>query len=200
MLPSAAGVIDPLLSTGFPLTLLGIGRLLELLEGTSEGAEREAALALMRRSRRSNWTRPSSWSPRSTLNMSDVPLFKRLSLLYFAAASFSEAARRLGRSELAPGFLLHAHSAIRPRASGVCGAGDGIAARAPPRRAARIASTARSNRSISRGCSIAPAATGTRVLSDDLLGSASKLDSTVEEIHRLLERCGFVSSRETKIL
>jgi tetracycline 7-halogenase / FADH2 O2-dependent halogenase len=32
LLPSAAGVIDPLLSTGFPLTLLGIGRLLDLLE------------------------------------------------------------------------------------------------------------------------------------------------------------------------
>ena len=44
MLPSAAGVIDPLLSTGFPLTLLGIGRLLELLESTSEGSERETAL------------------------------------------------------------------------------------------------------------------------------------------------------------
>ena len=29
LLPSAAGVIDPLLSTGFPLTLLGLSRLLE---------------------------------------------------------------------------------------------------------------------------------------------------------------------------
>ena len=32
LLPSAAGVIDPLLSTGFPLTLLGISRLLDVLE------------------------------------------------------------------------------------------------------------------------------------------------------------------------
>jgi hypothetical protein len=38
------------------------------------------------------------------------------------------------------------------------------------------------------------------MLSDDLLGAASKLGSTVEEVHRLLERCGFVSSGETKIL
>src|SRR4029079_10716868 len=38
MLPSAAGVIDPLLSTGFPLTLLGITRLLEILQSTSQGA------------------------------------------------------------------------------------------------------------------------------------------------------------------
>ena len=42
-------------------------------------------------------------------SMADPALFKRLSLLYFAAASYSEAARRLGRPELAPGFLLHAH-------------------------------------------------------------------------------------------
>ena len=37
LLPSAAGVIDPLLSTGFPLTLLGILRLVDLLERTSPG-------------------------------------------------------------------------------------------------------------------------------------------------------------------
>src|SRR5262249_55772184 len=35
LLPSAAGVIDPLLSTGFPLNLLGLGRLLEILERDS---------------------------------------------------------------------------------------------------------------------------------------------------------------------
>ena len=45
LLPSAAGVIDPLLSTGFPLTLLGIGRLARVLEETSPGSAREAALA-----------------------------------------------------------------------------------------------------------------------------------------------------------
>ena len=44
LLPSAAGVIDPLLSTGFPLTLLGIGRLLDVLGQTAPGAQREAAL------------------------------------------------------------------------------------------------------------------------------------------------------------
>ncbi len=44
LLPSAAGVIDPLLSTGFPLTLLGITRLLDVLEHTAEGPERDAGL------------------------------------------------------------------------------------------------------------------------------------------------------------
>ena len=41
LLPSAAGVIDPLLSTGFPLTLLGILRLVDLLGRTSPGPERD---------------------------------------------------------------------------------------------------------------------------------------------------------------
>ena len=46
--------------------------------------------------------------------MSDVPLFKRLTALYFAAASYSEAARRLNKPHLAPGFLLHAHPTFGP--------------------------------------------------------------------------------------
>src|SRR5204863_8740316 len=45
LLPSAAGVIDPLLSTGFPLTLLGLTRLLDVLERTQPGPIRDAALA-----------------------------------------------------------------------------------------------------------------------------------------------------------
>ena len=45
--------------------------------------------------------------------MADPPLFKRLGLLYFAAASFSEAARRLGRPALAPGFLLSRARGLR---------------------------------------------------------------------------------------
>jgi len=32
LLPSAAGFVDPLLSTGFPVTLLGVGRLAKILE------------------------------------------------------------------------------------------------------------------------------------------------------------------------
>ena len=43
---------------------------------------------------------------------SSLTLFKRLSLMYFAAASYAEAARRLDKPELAPGFLLHGHPAF----------------------------------------------------------------------------------------
>ena len=51
--PSAAAFVDPLLSTGFPLTLLGILRLVDLLERTSHSGgrpEREAALLAYERS------------------------------------------------------------------------------------------------------------------------------------------------------
>src|SRR5690606_35486269 len=44
LLPSAAGVIDPLLSTGFQLALLGIERLVDALATTAPGPDRKAAL------------------------------------------------------------------------------------------------------------------------------------------------------------
>ena len=47
-------------------------------------------------------------------NMDNFPVFVSLLLLYFAAASFSETARRLGRPHLAPSFLLHDHPLFGP--------------------------------------------------------------------------------------
>ena len=125
LLPSAAGVIDPLLSTGFPLTLLGILRLVDLLERTSAGPERDAALADYERTTLAELDATERLVAALYATMDDPPLFKRLSLLYFAAASFSEAARRLGRPELAPGFLLCAHPAFGRRAGGLRVAGGG---------------------------------------------------------------------------
>src|SRR6185436_12591122 len=49
LLPSAAGVIDPLLSTGFPLTLLGLLRVVDILDTTSPGRKRDAPLAAYER-------------------------------------------------------------------------------------------------------------------------------------------------------
>jgi tetracycline 7-halogenase / FADH2 O2-dependent halogenase len=109
MLPSAAGVIDPLLSTGFPLTLLGIIRLLDVLEHTLHGDERQRRLRHYAEATSDELDATEQLVAALYASMEDVPLFTRLALLYFAAASFSEAARRLGRPQLAPGFLLHAH-------------------------------------------------------------------------------------------
>jgi FADH2 O2-dependent halogenase len=104
LLPSAAGFVDPLLSTGFTLTLLGVERLAALfaenpvparaeLDGyaASVDADLKAAAGLIG-ALHGHFDRPAD--------------FQSLLMLYFAAASFSETARRLERPELAPGFLL----------------------------------------------------------------------------------------------
>ena len=114
MLPSAAGVIDPLLSTGFPLTLLGIGRLVDGLERTWGGAGRRDMLDQYARQTQRELDDTERLVGALYSSMRDFELFKRLTRLYFAAASFSETARRLDRAGLAPGFLLGDHPTFGP--------------------------------------------------------------------------------------
>jgi FADH2 O2-dependent halogenase len=191
LLPSAAGVIDPLLSTGFPLTLLGVVRLIDLLERTSPGPQRDVALLDYERTALAELDATEKLVAALYATMSDPPLFKRLSLLYFAAASFSEAARRLGRSDLAPGFLLSA----QPEFSRELESCASLASAAPQGRA-REELRARIDRTI-EPYDIAGLLDPSRmdwypVLASDLLASAGKLHATREEIVRLLERSGMV--------
>jgi FADH2 O2-dependent halogenase len=117
LLPSAAGFVDPLLSTGFPLTLLGLQRLAHTLAhdwaeprfeayASSATAELDATALLVSALYRA---------------MPDSARFSALTLLYFAAASFSEIARRLARAHLAPSFLLHDHPTFGPALRACCG-------------------------------------------------------------------------------
>jgi FADH2 O2-dependent halogenase len=191
LLPSAAGVIDPLLSTGFPLTLLGVLRLVELLERTSPGPQRESALAEYERTTLTELDATEKLVAALYATMSDPPTFKRLSLLYFAAASYSEAARRLGRPELAPGFLLSAHPAFSRELESCA-----MLASAAPQGRAREDLCARIDRAI-EPFDIAGLLDRSRldwypVLASDLLASAGKLHVTDEEIVRLLERSGMI--------
>ena len=190
MLPSAAGVIDPLLSTGFPLTLLGIGRLLDLLEGTSEGSERDAALRAYARVTQDELDVTEQLVAALYANMTDAALFKRLSLLYFAAASFSEAARRLGKPHLAPGFLLSAHPQFGPELR-ECAA----LAAARPQGRQRDVLLDRIDHAIdpfdTAGLLDGKRRSWYPVLAEDLVAGAPKLRATADDIHRLLERCGF---------
>ena len=195
LLPSAAGVIDPLLSTGFPLTLLGVGRLLDALLHTAPGPERDEALRVYAATTHEELDVTEQLVAALYGTMADPVVFKRLSLLYFAAASYSEAARRLGRPELAPGFLLHAHPRFGPELRGC--AADACAASG---RDARERLLDRVDRAI--------APFDTAGLSDrarhdwfpanafDLVAAAAKLDASAEDIHRMLTRCGLnVSTR-----
>jgi tetracycline 7-halogenase / FADH2 O2-dependent halogenase len=192
LLPSAAGVIDPLLSTGFPLTLLGITRLLGVLEHTSGGPERDAALRAYSRATEDELDATERLVAALYASMADPPLFKRLTLLYFAAASYAETARRLGRPELAPGFLLHAHPRFGPELLACA-----ESARHTPTGRARDALCARIDRAI-EPFDVAGLLDLSRrdwypVLADDLMRNASKLRASTADVERLLERCGFVA-------
>jgi FADH2 O2-dependent halogenase len=95
MLPSAAAFVDPLFSTGIPLTLLGIERLSKILEeswGSNELNTRLKELGELTLNE-ADWT--AKFIGACYAAMRDFPRFADFSMFYFAAASYSEMARRL---------------------------------------------------------------------------------------------------------
>jgi FADH2 O2-dependent halogenase len=117
LLPSAAGFIDPLLSTGFPLTLLGVTRLARLWEEAWGREELRARLFGYSMQTTMELVTTERLIAALYSSMDDFELFRALSLLYFAAASFTETARRLGHPELAgDSFLLLDQPVFGPRA------------------------------------------------------------------------------------
>ncbi|MGZ8919570.1 MAG: NAD(P)/FAD-dependent oxidoreductase, partial [Limisphaerales bacterium] len=100
MLPSAAGFVDPLLSTGFALTLLGIDRLAQAFDDKSPSLEAYAATT------RAEFESAADLVGALYAKMHSFDEFALLTLLYFAAMSFTETVWRLDRPELASSFLL----------------------------------------------------------------------------------------------
>jgi FADH2 O2-dependent halogenase len=109
MLPSAAAFVDPLFSTGFPLTLLGIERLAALLESRAFFDDARSC-------------RPSGLPSYSETTLAEADHtarfvagcyagfprfadFVQYSMFYFAAASYAEMARRVAPERAAAGFL-----------------------------------------------------------------------------------------------
>ena len=103
LLPSAAGFVDPLYSTGFSLTLAGIERLGKLLENCipDEASLRQWENTVLRDR---DWV--AEFIAANYASFGNFPRFVETSQFYFAAASFTEMARRLGNLEMAPGVLL----------------------------------------------------------------------------------------------
>lgn len=190
MLPSAAGVIDPLLSTGFPLTLLGVQRLARVLDAHWERSSLQPALKDYEEQTRRELDATEGLVAALYAAMNDFELFKRLALLYFAAASFSETVRRLGREEMARGFLLCDDPSFATPLEWCVG----TALRGPDA-STRQAIIDLVDRAI-EPFDVAGLRDRSRhdwypVLADDLLGAASRLRASEREIQALLERCGF---------
>ena len=109
MLPSAAGFVDPLLSTGFALTMMGIERLAGILGGGG------AALEDYAQQTDDDLSAASRLIGALYATMSNFAAFQAVLLLYFASVSFAETALRMGKPELAVGFLLHQHGEFGPQ-------------------------------------------------------------------------------------
>ena len=115
LLPSAAAFVDPLFSTGIPLTLLGIQRLGRVLEDAWGGDALETRLSEYGDVTLAEADATADFLRACYAAMPHFRVFAALSMFYFAAASYSEMARRLdGPRPQASGFLLADHPQFGP--------------------------------------------------------------------------------------
>jgi len=112
MLPSAAAFIDPLFSTGFPLTLLGIERLGRIFEDAWDTGDRPARLVDYAARCRAEAEATAALVAGSYGGFENFPTFTALSMFYFAAASFSEMQRRVAPTSVA--YLQSNHPTFGP--------------------------------------------------------------------------------------
>jgi tetracycline 7-halogenase / FADH2 O2-dependent halogenase len=187
LMPSAAGFIDPLLSTGFPLTLLGVQRLAGVLQRLKRPAE---ALQDYERITLREIDRAARLIAALYRNMDRPEVFNVLTLLYFAAASFTETTCRLNKPELAgKSFLLGDHATF------ATSFGQGIELaldRADPQRITTEVLRAIAPIDIA-GLSDFSRRNSYHVLASDLHEAAHKLHATEVEIDEMLSRCGFIA-------
>lgn len=192
MLPSAAAFIDPLLSTGFPLTLFGIARLGEIITegwGTPSFSDQLESYHVQ--------TKKEAHAASQLIGalyatMGDFRLFTAVSLLYFAAASFSETARRLRKYHRAASFLLCDDPVFGPACAQLC---------EQARQACTDEESAQVSRAILRAIEpfdVAGLGDGERrnwfpADPADLIRAAGKVDATPESIMGMLEQHGFRS-------
>jgi tetracycline 7-halogenase / FADH2 O2-dependent halogenase len=113
LLPSAAGFVDPLLSTGFALTLLGILRLAEDFSSRSGLKKYEKATF-------TELDAAADLVSALYAKMHSFEEFSLISLLYFAAMSFTETVWRLGKAHHASGFLLAEDRAFTKAREQIC--------------------------------------------------------------------------------
>ena len=190
LMPSAYGFVDPLLSTGFPLSLLGISRLAHALEQDWNTPRFEKSLSHYGQQTEADLLAAARLIAGLYACMGDMPTFRTLSLLYFAAASYAETARRLGKPEFASGFLLHDHPHFGPESERL------LARAAQPMTAPQRLDLQREVYALIgpfdvAGLSLRPGDSCYPVRAADLTAAGPKLNASSAEIERLLERSGF---------
>jgi FADH2 O2-dependent halogenase len=186
LLPSAAGFVDPLLSTGFPLTLLGIERLASLLErGPVPGTAELEAYSM---ETRADLDAAAVLIGALHLNLGRPEIFQRLSMLYFAAAIFAETVRRLGRPGDAAGFLLRTRRSFAVEVEEVVR----LATQPEPDAAQVRAAVSRALDPIDlAGLDRAGRRNWYPVEVADLYAAAAKVPATLGELAAMLRSCGF---------
>lgn len=195
LLPSAAAFVDPLLSTGFPLTLLGIERLADAIEKDSGRVGLDERLFAYSAATLADADTAALLIAALYASFSDFSVFTGLSLLYFAASSFAESARRLGKPRLAESFLFREDPEYGPEFRSLCrtaietACGGGFSPQGRHRFIDRV-------RKVIEPRDVAGLSDSRRrnwypIRAADLLRSARKLCATPEEIAEMLERCGF---------
>jgi FADH2 O2-dependent halogenase len=187
LLPSAAGFVDPLLSTGFALTLLGVSRLTEIIENSWHSRDLISQVHIAAAKSENELLAAGRLIGSLYASMKDFPVFVAISFLYFTAVIFSETARRLGKPALAESFLLYDHAQFGPQCQ-------------------EFFKRAKENRDSARLCedivraiepiNLAGLGKADRrnwypVDARDLFESAGKVGASPEEIAALLERSGF---------
>ncbi len=192
LLPSAAAFVDPLLSTGFPLTLLGLERLADVLQRSWGRDEFDARLERHSARTLSEADTAADLVAALYARFHDFPVFAALTHLYFAAASFAEAARRLERPELSGSFLSGDHPSFGPALTACCRM---ALADDPSQREALLAAIRRAVEPLDViGLSDPSRRNWYPVLPEDLLAGAHKLGATRDEIEALLERIGLAAA------
>lgn len=186
MLPSAAAFVDPILSTGFPLTLLGIERLVGAIEADWGRTELTDSLARIGRQTLAEADAAGLLVAALYAHFGDFPVFSALTHLYFAAASYAEACRRLERPALAGGFLGHDHPTFGPALRACC---ERALANPPQSRAALLARIRDAVEPLDViGLSDASRRNWYPVDPEDLRAAAGKLRATPAEIDAVIAR------------
>ena len=186
LLPSAAGFVDPLFSTGFVLNLLGIERLAAALG--AGGVPDSAALAHHAEETDADWVAASRLLAAQHVTLGDPERFNALTMLYFAAVSFAETARRLGRPAT-DGFLLRRRPGFGPEALALADAVVANPGLALPELRQRVAdlvgpiNVAGLINEAKRNWYPCDAA--------DLLAAADKVPATPDALREMLRRVGF---------